>query len=143
MERFVFETFQLDRGSFFETAVRPHEVVVGYEERGECNGSVEVLEPSSWPGVELVGSVEPFDELFVLAIGFAFRIEVFQTDDGVLIENAEVAVFDGFGVVGGNGTIVGGQSVGDEFSALADGIIRRVVAAINQPKRGFGAPSFG
>ena len=66
--------------------MRPHEVVVDHEERGECAGPIEILEARSWAGMEFVGAVESFNELLVFAIGFTFGIEVFKSDDGAFGE---------------------------------------------------------
>ena len=115
----------------------PHEVVVDHEEGGERAGSVEILEPGPWAGVELVGAVEPFDELLVFAIGFAFGVEVLQADDGAFFEDACSSFFDGCSVVGNDGAVVGGQSVGDEFCRIAFRRIGLAVAAAPSPPNGW------
>lgn len=92
IERFAFEAFELDGRFMPEASVGPHKVVVDDEEGGERTGSVEILEPGAWAGVELVSAVEPFDELLVFAVGFAFSIEVLQPNDGVLGEDVRAAL---------------------------------------------------
>ena len=143
IERFAFEAFEFDGWFFAETAVRSHEVVIGDEECGECAGSVEILEPGSGPCMELVGAVEPFDELFVFAVSFAFGIEVFESDDGALFEDVHSALFDGGGVVGNDGAVVGGQAVGNEFAGGTFGIFGLSEAVVDQREGRFGPACFG
>lgn len=143
IELLAFEAVEFDGRFPVEIAVRPHEVVVDDEERGERAGAVEVLEPGAGAGVELVGAVEPFDELLVFAVGLAFGVEVFESDDGPFVEDARAAFFDGCGVVGGDGAVVGGQSVGDEFAGGAFGILWGSVAVVDQREGGLGTAGFG
>jgi hypothetical protein len=93
IELFAFEAVELDGRFPAEFSVQPHEVVVDNEECGERTGAVEVLEPVAGPRVELVGAVEPFDELLVFAVGLAFWIEVLESDDGAFVEDALAAGF--------------------------------------------------
>ena len=121
----------------------PHKVVVGDKESGQGAGSVEIFEPGAWPGVELVGSIEPFDELFIFPIGFTFCIEVLQPDDGALGKDTHIVGFHSGGVIGGDGTVVGGQSIGNEFAGVAGWMLRWPVAVVDECKGGFGASGFG
>ena len=47
-----------------ETAVRSEEVVIGDEECREDSSAVGIFEAASSAGVEFVGTVKAFDELF-------------------------------------------------------------------------------
>ena len=119
VERFALQASQRHRRVGFEPAVRAHEVVEGHEERGQGNDAIEVLEAGPWPGVELVGAVEAFDQLLEGAVFLALGIEVAQADDGALGEQILLGVFADCGVVGNHGAVVRGQPVGDQFGGRA------------------------
>ena len=58
--------------SVTESGVRSEEVVVGDKESGENNRAVEVFEAGPGSCVELVGTIEAFDDLLELSIFGAF-----------------------------------------------------------------------
>ena len=64
------------------------EVVVSDEEGSEHGSAVDILETAASAGVELVGTVEAFNELFQWSVLFGFIVIVREADD--------LETFDGF-----------------------------------------------
>ena len=59
---------QINGGIEVKAGVRSEEVVVRDEESSEDGGAVDVFEAAASAGVEFVGTVEAFDELFERAV---------------------------------------------------------------------------
>ena len=57
------------------------EVVVGDKEDGESDGAIEIVKPASGAGVEFIGAIEAFDDLFESTVLGAFFIVVGQADN--------------------------------------------------------------
>ena len=71
------------RGFIIQSPVRAQEVVVGDEEGREGYRAIEVLKTTAGAGVEFIGAIEAFDDLFESAVLGAFFIVVGQADNGV------------------------------------------------------------
>ena len=143
IERFALHATQLHWWFLLQVAVRAHEVLEGHEERGQGNNAIEVLEAGPWPGVELVGAIEAFDQLLEGAVFRALRVEVAQADNGALGEQILLGVFTHSSVVSHHGTIVRGQPVGDQFDGGALRRVRRPVATVDQREGRFGLSAVG
>ena len=70
-------------GFIIQGPVRAQEVVVGDEEGRESHCAIEVLETTAGAGVEFIGAIEAFDDLFESAVLSAFFIIVGQADNSV------------------------------------------------------------
>lgn len=97
------------------------EVVVGHEEDGQGNSAIEVLEAATGAGVELIGAVKPFDDLFELAVFSTFGVLISQADDGASFKR-EGGALEQSGVVDCMGRgVIGRVAVADEFGSGAFG----------------------
>ena len=87
------------------------EVVVSDEEGSEDGSAVDVFETAACAGVELVGTIEAFYELFKWSVLFGFIIIVRETDD--------LETFDGFVIIFGieceDSRVVRWISIGDKI----------------------------
>ena len=108
----------MDGGIAVEAHVRAEEVVVGGEEDGEDKGAVEGVEATGGAGVEAIGSVEAFDELFERAPVGGLVVEVFEAEDLVEGEGGREVVFLALGVEEVNAGGIGGKAVEDQVSGL-------------------------
>ena len=126
------QAFERDRHVAFEVSVRSHVVVEGDEERGQRHDTIEVLEACSWAGMELVCTVEAFDQLFEGAELFTFVIKVLQPDDGALCQQLVVVMLLRLGIVCNDGTVVRGQAVGDDFGIVALGFLWCSIGTVKQ-----------
>ena len=68
-------------GFIIQGPVRAQEVVVGDKECREGQRAVEVLKTTAGAGVEFIGAIEAFDDLFESAVLGAFFIIVGQADN--------------------------------------------------------------
>lgn len=91
------------------------EVVVGHEQDGEGDGSIEVLEAATGAGVELIGTVEALNDLFELAVFSSFGVLICQADDGASFQGQGGALEQSGVVDGMGGGVIGGVAVADEF----------------------------
>jgi len=64
-------------------SVRAQEVVVGDKEGCKGHRAIEVLKTTAGAGVEFIGAIEAFDDLFESAVLGAFFIIVGQADNSV------------------------------------------------------------
>jgi len=56
--------------------MRSEEVVMGHEERGECDGAIGCFKTVGCSDVVFVGSIEAFDDLFEMAVEFGLFIKI-------------------------------------------------------------------
>ncbi len=61
--------------------MRSEEVVISDEESGQHSSAVDIFEAASSPSVELVSSIEPFDELFQVSVFFSFIVIIAESND--------------------------------------------------------------
>lgn len=98
-----------------EAGVGSEEVVVRDEENGEDKGAVAGIEARSGAGVEAIGAIESFDELFEGAVLRGRFVEVFQAEDLGEGEGVRQVFFLAFGVDEVNAGGVGAQAIEDEM----------------------------
>ena len=104
------EVFEFYRRLAVQRTMRAHEIVECHEECGEVNRTVERFESGARAGVELVSTVETFDQLFERTVCLAFGIEIFQSDDRFQHDFAPVF---GHLIIGVGGGVVGWIAVAD------------------------------
>ena len=98
-----------------QSGVTSKEVVVGDEENGQGNSAIEILEAATGSGVEFICAVEPFDDLFELAVFGAFFIFIGQADDRASFKREGGSLEQSRVVDGVDSGVIGRVAVADEF----------------------------
>ncbi len=78
---YIFQLFEWDRHGVTKRGMRSEEVIVSNEEGGKSDSAVASVESAGSSCMELVGTDEPFDELFKRPKLFRFRVKVLEAYD--------------------------------------------------------------